>query len=379
MKWSWKIGEYAGIGVYVHATFLLVIVWVVSQYWGKGAAVIIEGVAFVLAIFGCVLLHEFGHALAAKRYGIRTRDITLLPIGGLARLERMPDDPKQELVVAIAGPAVNVVIAAILLVVLVILGRVDLPERFARFEPFYLGAGSFMYNLMVINVWLVVFNMIPAFPMDGGRVLRGLLATRMDYVRATNIAAGVGQFVAFLFGLGGLTGFFGLLNPNPFLVFIALFVYIGAAQEAGMVQMKAALGGIPVERAMLTHYHTLSPRDPLQRAVDLTLSGSQRDFPVVDEGRVVGLLAQDDLMRALQQSPSTEPVGGAMRGEYQQCEPGDMLESVFMRIQEDGAHTLPVVRHGELVGLLTMDNIGEMLRIQAALDRQRGRRADYAD
>lgn len=372
MKWSWKIGEYAGIGVYVHATFLLVILWVVSLHWGQDVTAIVEGVAFVLSIFGCVVLHEFGHALAAKRYGIQTRDITLLPIGGVARLERMPDDPKQELVVAIAGPAVNVVIAAILYAILAIMGRVDLPERLASFEPFYLGAGSFLFNLMTVNIFLVVFNLIPAFPMDGGRVLRSLLATRMDYVRATNIAAGVGQFVAFLFGIGGLTGFFGLTTPNPFLVFIALFVYIGAAQEAGMVQMKAALGGIPVERAMLTHYHTLSPRDPLQRAIDLTIGGSQRDFPVVDNGRVVGLLSQDDLMKSLQQSPAGDAVASAMRTEFQQCEPGDMLERVFMRIREDGAHTVPVIRRGELVGLLTMENIGEMLRIQAVLDRQRG-------
>jgi Zn-dependent protease len=366
MKWSWKIGEYAGIGVYVHATFLLVILWVVSLHWGQDVAAIIEGVAFVLSIFGCVVLHEFGHALAAKRYGIQTRDITLLPIGGVARLERMPEDPKQELVVAIAGPAVNVVIAAILYAALAIFGRVDLPERFARFEPFYLGAGSFMHNLMTVNIFLVLFNMIPAFPMDGGRVLRGLLATRMDYVRATNIAANVGQFLAFVFGFIGL--FY-----NPFLVFIALFVYIGAAQEAGMVQMKAALGGIPIERAMLTHFHSLSPRDPLQRAIDLTLGGSQRDFPVLDDGRVVGLLSQEDLVKSLQQSPASNPVASAMRTEYQQCEPGDMLESVFMRIREDGAHTVPVIRRGQLVGLLTMENIGEMLRIQAALDRQRGR------
>jgi Zn-dependent protease len=366
MKWSWKIGEYAGIGVYVHATFLLVILWVVSLHWGQDVAAIIEGVAFVLSIFGCVVLHEFGHALAAKRYGIQTRDITLLPIGGVARLERMPEDPKQELVVAIAGPAVNVVIAAILYAALAIFGRVDLPERFARFEPFYLGAGSFMHNLMTVNIFLVLFNMIPAFPMDGGRVLRGLLATRMDYVRATNIAANVGQFLAFVFGFIGL--FY-----NPFLVFIALFVYIGAAQEAGMVQMKAALGGIPIERAMLTHFHSLSPGDPLQRAIDLTLGGSQRDFPVLDDGRVVGLLSQEDLVKSLQQSPASNPVASAMRTEYQQCEPGDMLESVFMRIREDGAHTVPVIRRGQLVGLLTMENIGEMLRIQAALDRQRGR------
>jgi Zn-dependent protease len=365
MKWSWKIAEFAGIGVYVHATFLLVILWVAALHWGQDISAIVEGVLFVLAIFGCVVLHEFGHALMAKRYGIRTRDITLLPIGGLARLERMPDDPRQELAVAVAGPAVNVVIAGLLFVVVQFVQRADLAGRLERLEPFYLGAGSFAFNLMVVNVFLVVFNMIPAFPMDGGRVLRGLLATRMEYVRATNIAASVGQFIAFLFGFIGL--FY-----NPFLVFIALFVYIGAAQEAGMVQMKAALGGIPVERAMLRHFNALSPQDPLQRAIDLTLSGSQRDFPVVEDGRVVGLLRQDDLMKALQATPAGDSVASAMQKEYQDCEPGEMLEGVFVRIREDGAHTLPVVRHGKLVGLLTMENIGEMLRIQAAIDRQRG-------
>ncbi len=366
MKWSWKIGEYAGIGVYVHATFLLVVLWVVSLHWGEDFASIAEGVLFVLSIFGCVVLHEFGHALMARRYGIRTRDITLLPIGGLARLERMPDDPKQELLVALAGPAVNLAIAAILFGVVAALGRVDLPDRLSHWEPFYLGTGSFLFNLMVVNVFLAVFNLIPAFPMDGGRVLRGLLATRMEYVRATNIAAGVGQFIAFVFGFVGL--FY-----NPFLVFIALFVYIGAAQEAGMVQMKAALGGIPVERAMLTNFRTLSPHDSLQSAIDLTLGGSQRDFPVVDDGRVVGLLSQDRLMQALRQSPASEPVATAMARDYQHCDPKEMLEGVFMRIQENGAHTLPVVRHGGLVGLLTMENIGEMLRIHAAIDAQRGK------
>jgi CBS domain-containing protein len=288
-----------------------------------------------------------------------------LPIGGLARLERMPDDPKQELAVAVAGPAVNVVIAALLFVVVYFIQRIDLSGQLERLEPFYLGAGSFASNLMFVNILLVVFNMIPAFPMDGGRVLRGLLATRMEYVRATNIAASVGQFIAFLFG------FIGLFS-NPFLVFIALFVYIGAAQEAGMVQMKAALGGIPVERAMLRNFHALSPRDPLQRAIDLTLSGSQRDFPVVDDGQIVGLLRQDDLVKALQETPAGDTVSGAMQTDYQDCEPGEMLEGVFVRIREDGAHTLPVVRHGQLVGLLTMENIGEMLRIQSAIDKQRG-------
>lgn len=368
MKWSWKIGEFAGIGVYVHATFLLIIAYVVYLHLAGGdtAAGAAKGVLFVLAIFGCVVLHEFGHALAAKRYGIKTRDITLLPIGGVARLERMPDDPKQELVVALAGPAVNVVIAGVLFVWLRLVARLD-----ALFEEMDFTSGSFAENLMKVNLWLVMFNLIPAFPMDGGRVLRGLLATRMDYVRATNIAAAIGQAAAFLFVIEGLFGVVGL-GPNPFLLFIALFVYMGAAQEAGMVQVKSALGGIPVQRAMLREFRSVGPGDPLQRAVDLTLAGTQKDFPVVDaDRRIVGLLCQDDLLRGLQRGGQNEPISSAMKTEYQTCHPGEMLERVFMRLQEDGAHTVPVTRDGELVGLLTMENIGEMLRIQAALDERK--------
>jgi Zn-dependent protease/predicted transcriptional regulator len=367
MKWSWKIGEFAGIGVYVHATFLLIIAYVVFLHVSAGdtAAGVARGVLFVLAIFGCVVLHEFGHALAAKRYGIKTRDITLLPIGGVARLERMPDDPKQELVVALAGPAVNVVIAAALFVWLSLVATLG-----SVFEMNFV-SGSFAANLMKVNIWLVVFNLIPAFPMDGGRVLRSLLATRMDYVRATNIAAAIGQAVAFLFVIEGLFGVVGL-GPNPFLLFIALFVYMGAAQEAGMVQVKSALGGIPVQRAMLREFRSVGPADPLQHAVDLTLAGTQKDFPVVDaERRIVGLLCQDDLLRGLQGGGQNQPVSSVMKTEYQMCHPGEMLERVFMRLQENGAHTVPVTRDGELVGLLTMENIGEMLRIQAALDQRK--------
>ena len=276
----------------------------------------------------------------------------------------MPDDPKQELVVAIAGPAVNVVIAAVMYAVVLVLGNVNLPERFAQLEPFYLGTGSFLFNLMVVNIWLVIFNLIPAFPQESAVVLRGLLATRMDYVRATNIAASVGQFVAFAFGFIGL--FY-----NPFLVFIALFVYMGPSQEAGMVQMKAALGGIPVQRAMLTQFNTLSPHDPLQRAIDLTLAGSTAIFRWSINGgrRIIDARGSG---AALRNPPPTIRSNG-MKTEFEQCDSGDMLEGVFMRVREDGAHTVPVVRRGELVGLLTMENVGEMLRIHAALGKQRGR------
>ena len=196
MKWSTKIGTFAGIDVYVHTTFLILIGWVAFVHWqaGNNASAAVEGVAFVLALFACVVLHEFGHALMARRFGIRTRDITLLPIGGVARLERMPEDPRQELWVALAGPAVNVVIAVALFVVLQVTGTL------APLSTLNVASGSFFERLMVVNVFLVGFNMLPAFPMDGGRVLRAALAIRMDYTRATQIAANIGQGMAFLFG-----------------------------------------------------------------------------------------------------------------------------------------------------------------------------------
>jgi Zn-dependent protease len=285
MKWSWKIGEFRGIGVYMHATFLILIGFIVLSHWSAGSSVgkTLEGVGFILALFACVVLHEFGHALMAARYGIKTRDITLLPIGGLARLERMPDKPLQELWVALAGPAVNVVIAAGLFVLL------QFTSAWAPLEQLSVASGPFLQRLMVVNVILVVFNMLPAFPMDGGRVLRALLATRLEYTRATQIAASIGQSMALVFGF---LGFF----YNPFLMFIALFVWIGAAQEASMAQMKSSLAGIPVMRAMITDFQTLTPRDPLARATERILAGSQQDFPVLDNGQVVGILTRHDLI-----------------------------------------------------------------------------------
>jgi Zn-dependent protease len=229
---TWHLGTVAGIAVRMHATFLLLLAFVGWQHWlqDRSVASVIGGVAFILALFTCVVLHEFGHALTARRFGIATRDITLLPIGGVARLERMPDEPLQELWVALAGPAVNVVIAVALY------GWLAATTGLVPAEEVDVARGPFLERLMFVNMALVGFNLIPAFPMDGGRVLRAALATRLEYTRATQIAANLGQGIAFLFGLLGLTG-------NPLLLFIALFVWIGAAEEASVVQMKSALAG----------------------------------------------------------------------------------------------------------------------------------------
>lgn len=358
MKWSWRLMTVAGIGIYVHVTFFVLLAWVgwssflLRHDWADAWG----GIAFIVALFVIVVLHELGHALTARRFGIRTLDITLLPIGGVARLERMPDEPKQELAVALAGPAVNVLLAVLFFAVLGLTGRVRTLDLFMQ--------GGFLANLMSVNILMAVFNLLPAFPMDGGRVLRALLATRMNYVRATRIAANVGQAMAFLFGLAGL------FVSNPFLILIALFVWMGAGQEAGMVQMKSALSGIPVSHVMITDFRTLTPEDTLSRAVDYLLAGYQQDFPVMRDGKLLGLLTRSALLNGLARLGQNMPVADIMQKEFTTAEPSEMAEAAFARLQRGDCRSLPVLRDGQLVGIVTSENVGEFLMVQAALQNE---------
>jgi len=371
MKWSWKLGEVAGIGIFVHWTFPLIIAWVIFQGVGNGetAAELARGVALVLAIFACVVLHELGHALTAKRFGVRTRDITLLPIGGVARLERIPEDPVQEFWIAIAGPAVNVAIAAVLFVVLIALGGAAVAGFDIALKP-----GEFLFNLLLINVFLVVFNLLPAFPMDGGRVLRAAIAHFSgDYVRATQIAANVGQMMAIAFGIVGLFGIPGVMESSPFLIFIALFVYLGAQEEAHMVQMRSLVRGVPVREAMMTRIRALSPDDPLWTAVDELRAGGQQDFPVVDNGRVVGMLARQAVIKTLHEGDHDSRVRDMMQADCGTVEDGEMLDKTFMRMRAGGCSSLPVVHDGRLVGLVTLENVGELMLIHSGSPRGRAR------
>jgi len=366
MKWSWKLGEVRGIGVYMHATFLILLVFVVVSHYSAGhsAAKTLEGVGFILAIFACVVLHEFGHAFMAARYGIKTKDITLLPIGGVARLERMPEKPIEELWVALAGPAVNVVIAAGLFAWLAF------ADAFAPIDQLSVTSGPFLERLLMVNIILVAFNMLPAFPMDGGRVLRALLATRLEYAQATQIAANIGQAMALFFAF---VGFF----VNPFLIFIALFVWIGASQEASMATMKSALGGIPVKRAMMTAFDSLQPSDSLQRAIDLVLATPQQDFPVVENGNVVGVLPSRELMAALQKEGPNALVRDVMRLDFLSVDANDMLDLALTRVQtSECCLTAPVLQQNKVVGLLTAENVREFLLIASALgERQKQKEA----
>jgi Zn-dependent protease/predicted transcriptional regulator len=364
MKWSWKIGTFAGIAVYVHATFVLLLGWIALTHWMQYQSLIpaLTGVAFILSLFLCVVLHEYGHALTARTFGIATKDITLLPIGGVARLERIPDKPTQELWVALAGPAVNAVIAALLAAYLSLTGH------FQPVQQIGLTHGVFLERVMFANLFLVGFNMIPAFPMDGGRVLRALLAKRMEYARATRIAASIGQGLAFVFGFLGLF-------TNPFLVFIAFFVWIGAAQEAAMTETKSVLGSVSAKDAMIPEFRTLSPRDEVSQAVKLILNGWQQDFPVVDQGRVVGMLLRSDMIATLAGGEAHASVREAMREDFPVASPMEPLHSIFMRLHDTQAATVPIVENGRLVGLITLENMTEYMMVHAALSEAKKNRS----
>lgn len=358
MKWSWKIARIAGIDVFIHSTFFLLIIWIGFSYWltQNTISAVLNGVVFILLLFFFVLLHEFGHALAARKYGITTRDITLLPIGGLARLERMPKEPKQELWVALAGPLVNFVLAILLF------GWLLLTNGLGGIVNTTVTEGSLIQRLAIVNLTLLLFNLIPAFPMDGGRVLRAFLAMRMEYTQATQAAATIGQGFALLFGLIGIL-------TNPMLLFIAFFVWIGASQESSSVQVREAISGIPIRRAMLTQFQTLDYNQRLSDAVDAILTGYQQEFPVMKGDEMVGILTRSALVRGLEKDGPTANIAGVMDENFITADANDMLERVSERLQNCGCHSVPVFENDRLVGLVTMDNIGEFLMIQSALKR----------
>lgn len=355
MTWSFPIGSIRGTEIRLHVTFLLFLLWIGGAHWAAGgAAEAATGVLFVLILFACVVLHEFGHVAAASRYGVRTPDITLLPIGGVARLERIPEEPAQELVVALAGPAVNVAIAALLYL---LLGGLPDPMQAVPQDP----RADLLGRVLWANVFLVVFNLIPAFPMDGGRVLRALLAMRMGHVRATQIAASVGQAVAVGLGLIGLFG-------NPLLLFIALFVWLGAAGEAHAAQLRDLSRGLRVGDATVTRFESLGVGATVEDAVQCLIRTTQHDFPVVDgAGRLRGVLTRDDIIRALREQGPEAPALEVMRADIPVLHHRASLEEALRLLQAGGHPAVGAVDSaGRLLGLVTTENIGEMMMVHAA-------------
>lgn len=363
MRGSLYLGRLFGIRLQIHWTFILIIAWAVYQGWRQGGDVVtvLLTVALVLSIFVCVVLHELGHSLTARRYGIQTRKITLLPIGGVASLERMPEDPRQELLVAVAGPAVNVVIAALLFFfVRAELDQLNDPEQVQQFFE-KVTTRNFLTYLFTTNILLVVFNAIPAFPMDGGRVLRALLSFRMDRVRATQVAVSLGQLIAiFFFFLGFIY--------NPLLIFIALFVYFGASSELIMIRHLTLLKGHRVREAMMTSFTALHPDDRLERVADVLLAGTERDFLVLQGGEVVGILYNDAIRDAFQNRRTDRRVGDLMDPNFRRIHPNEKLTEVYRIVASRRHNFFPVTENGVVAGTIDMENINEFMMIQGALE-----------
>src|SRR5229473_2035494 len=359
MSWSINIGSIAGTAIRIHITFLLFLVWIfVAGLATGGVNDALSSLVFMVLLFACVLAHEFGHIFTARAFGVATPDVTLLPIGGVARLERIPEKPQEEFLIAIAGPLVNVAIAF----GLVALAGANLDARhLAAVESARI---SMVDRLAAVNLFLAAFNMIPAFPMDAGRVLRALLAIRLGFVRATEVAATIGQWVAF--GLG----FLGLLY-NPMLIFIAIFVYLAAASEARLVSLRAMSRGVPVSSAMVTQFVTLAPEAHIDEAVETLLRTSQSEFPVVDgSGRLVGLLGRTGMIRALKQLGPDARVAEVMTTPVPTISYRHTLDEAFRILQAKSAPAVGVVdAAGKLVGLITSETLGEMLLVGEAMPK----------
>jgi Zn-dependent protease/CBS domain-containing protein len=355
-----KLFTVRGIDIRLHITFPLILVWAAIQFGvlaDGGLTGAVFGVIVVTLLFAIVTLHELGHSLAALHYGIPVAEIVLLPIGGVAQLERIPENPIQEFVIAIAGPAVNFAIAALMV-------PVGLALNIPLLRPLtgFINIGQLTFEaifayIFVYNIFLGLFNLLPAFPMDGGRVLRALLATRLEYTRATSIASGIGRLMAWLFGL------YGFLTGSFFMILIAFFVYMGAGQEEQLVRARAILRGLKVRQAFSRAIQTLRPDNSIQDAISLTLSTLQSNFPVCDGDQLVGLLSYPQIVTTLQEHGPGRLVGEVMTANIEPAAPGDELFDVQQRFNSSNLDALPVVDNGRFLGLITSRDIAEVYRL----------------
>lgn len=373
MNWSFRFARVAGIDIKVHITFLIIVFWGAAQFGRYGVRGMLFGTALILLLFACVLAHELGHSLVAQRFGIAVKQIILLPIGGVAMLTRMPEKPSQELWVALAGPLVNVVIAAALLLGVganVALGRLD-PESLLRVSSEPSGTMMLIW-LLNANIVLVLFNMIPAFPLDGGRVLRAILAMNMSRTRATRVAAGVGQLLAVVLGIVGL------MSGHILLAIIALFIFFGAGAEQAEGAARSILSGRRVGDAYNRHALTLAPHDTLSTVVHHILTSYQPDFAVTNGRSVLGIVTREDVVRALAADGRDQPVTSIMHPEPLRVGAHETLERVREMMAEQNARVAAVYDGPAYLGLVSNEDIGEAYALLRFIDGEDAPRKDGA-
>ncbi len=359
MKGVLRLGSVSGIKIEVHWTFTLLLIWVAFLEIQKGSELnrILLNEALIVVLFVCVILHELGHVLTAKKFGVKTKNILLLPIGGVATLEKMPEKPAQELWIALAGPAVNVVIAMLLFFIVPVRSYFNFDSIVLEEMLYEPTLQNFLFYLFIANVMLVVFNMIPAFPMDGGRVLRALLSFKLGRVTATNIATNIGQGLAFIFFVLGL--FF-----NPFLILIALFIFFGAYGENQMVKQGDLLKGHIVKEATLTNITKLQANNNLEEVIDILLTGTEKDFVVIENQKIIGILTQNDIIKNVK-TPSVL-VGDIMQKKFNTVDVSMEIIKVLQMIGKEKNNFYPVVENGQLVGAIDTTNISEFILLKTA-------------
>ncbi|KYF93051.1 peptidase M50 [Sorangium cellulosum] len=356
MKWSFKVARIAGIDVNVHATFGLIVAVGALEWSGRhGAQGALFGAALMLALFACVALHELGHSLVARRFGLTVREILLLPIGGVAMLVGRPERPLHELLIALAGPAVNVALAAALLLVNGVLGFLPgLTELGAASGP---SLQTALLWLLGANMALAVFNMIPALPLDGGRVLRAGLSMAVGPARATSAAAAIGQVIAVaLFA-------FALISGHLVLAFISLLVFLGASQERATERARTILGDVPAGRAYNRRAIALSPCDRVNDAAEHILTTYQTDFAVMLEGEPIGVLTRADVIRALAEGAGSAYVAGLMRREVVRVGADRSLDEVARLMSEKSTPVVAVYDGERYLGLISHEDMAEALTL----------------
>ena len=361
MKANLNLGSIAGIKIKVHWTFFFLLLWIAFQEIKAGGTTnaVLYNMAFILTVFLCVVLHEFGHALTAKRFGVKTKKITLLPIGGMASLDKIPEDPKQELLIAIAGPMVNIVIALLLYFIIPIDNFTSQNAGDLLNSLKLLSLRNFLLYLFIVNIALVVFNLIPAFPMDGGRVFRALLAMKLDRVKATQIAATTGQIIAVVFLLVGLL-------YNPILIFIALVIFLGAFSENQMVQHLSLLKGYKVKDAMLTQITKFKPLDTIEDATKMLIAGSENDFIITENDKLLGLLYHADIIKNSQNK--TGLVKEIMATNFKVLDANADLKEAYKLTHSEKKPFFPVTENNKLIGAIDFANLNEFILLQAKLE-----------
>jgi len=351
--WAVRIATVSGIPIRLHFTFILFMLWL--AFISRGTPYSTHIILLIPAIFLCVVLHELGHAITGQRFGIQTKDITLYPIGGIAALAGRPK-PTQEFWIAIAGPSVNLIISFF-----VGISILFFEKRTPDFSvALSLERFSFWDALFSANIVLMLFNLIPAFPMDGGRVLRALLALRMPETTATQIAGWIGQFLAIAFGI------FALFIGHVLWMLIAFFVFLGAGQEMAITIGYSLVKEKRIADAMMTDFRTLSHTDTLRTAAQLLLAGSQQVFPVVFGDEILGILTREDIGRGVQAEGDGAYVSGFMQREFKRLSPSDPLEIALNHFMEGDRTPLMIFDENRLVGILTIENLSEFMMLEQA-------------